>query len=107
MLNLTAPKSPTVPITGESVVGDVLDQYPWLLDTLVSAGFSLLRNRVLRNTLARWTTIAQACQQMGVNETSLLESLNARRLQTPAVGSTREVRHSLAILSTSNRTISK
>jgi hypothetical protein len=75
--------STATPITGESIVADVLKQYPWLLDTFVAAGFDLLRNRLLRNTLARWTTIAEACQRVGVDLANLLDLLNARRLQPP------------------------
>jgi len=103
VLEPTVPRPPAGPITGESLVGDVLDQYPWLVETLVSAGFGLLRNRLLRGTLARWTTIAQACQQMGVDKPNLLESLNSQRLHPPVAGSTRGVSHPLPILPTIQR----
>jgi len=103
VLEPTVPRPPAGPITGESLVGDVLDQYPWLVETLVSAGFGLLRNRLLRGTLARWTTIAQACQQMGVDKPNLLESLNSQRLHPPVAGSTRAVSHPLPILPTIQR----
>jgi hypothetical protein len=66
-------------ITGESVVGEVLDRYPWILKTFVAAGFDLLQNRLLRGTVARWTTITQACRRMNVDEAALLQSLNAQR----------------------------
>jgi hypothetical protein len=80
---LTTTASIAGPITGESVVAEVLEQYPWLLEAFVAAGFGLLRNRVLRSTLARWTTINQACQRMGVDRAGLLESLNVERHQPP------------------------
>jgi hypothetical protein len=67
------------PITGESIVAEVLDRYPWLLETFISAGFGPLQNRLLRGTVARWTTISQACRRMEVNETSFVQSLNAER----------------------------
>jgi len=76
------------PITAEHMVGDVLDQYPGLLETFVAAGFTPLRNRVLRTTLARWTTIGQACQRMGVEPASLLLSLNAQRLKSSSAYTT-------------------
>lgn len=77
--NGTVPLAPLGPITADAMVGDVLDQYPWLLDTFASAGFGLLRNRLLRNTVARWTTIAQACDRMGVDKAELIETLNSAR----------------------------
>jgi hypothetical protein len=96
----TVAASPAGPITVEYLVGDVLDRYPWLLETFVAAGFSLLRNPVLRGTLARWTTVAQACQRMAIEQTSLLQSLNAQRLRPPAADPASKSRHRLVILPT-------
>jgi hypothetical protein len=90
----------TGPITGESIVSDVLDQYPWLLDAMVEAGFRPLRNPLLRNTLARWTTIGQACRQMGIEEVSLLASLNEKRIRPAGTCPPAENNLPLVILAT-------
>ena len=47
-------------------VGEVLDRYPDLLDTFLAFGFTPLANPVLRRTLARYVTIAQACRRLQV-----------------------------------------
>lgn len=75
---------PTRPIVAEDRVGDVLTQYPRLLDTFVAFGFTPLRNPLLRKTLARRVTIAQACRMMDVDILKLMEALNARRAEQPA-----------------------
>jgi hypothetical protein len=77
---------PMQPITADDRVGDVLTLYPWLLDIFVSSGFKPLRNPLLRKTLARRVTIAQACCMMDVDVPKLLEALNKLRAQrlTPA-----------------------
>lgn len=75
---------PTRPIVAEDRVGDVLTQHPRLLDTFVAFGFTPLRNPLLRKTLARRVTIAQACRMMDVEILKLLETLNARRTEQPA-----------------------
>ena len=79
---------PPQPITADHVVGNVLVQYPRLLDTFVTFGFTLLRNPLLRKTLARRVTIAQACRMMDVDIHKLLQALNEHRTEQPT--STRE-----------------
>jgi hypothetical protein len=74
---------PARPITAENRVGDVLTVYPGLLDTFVAFGFKPLRNPLLRKTLARRVTIAQACRMMDVDTLKLLEVLNDLRAQQP------------------------
>ena len=71
--------TPTQPIMAEHRVGDVLAQYPRLLDIFVTFGFTPLRNPLLRKTLARRVTIAQACHMMDVDIHELLRTLNEHR----------------------------
>jgi hypothetical protein len=70
---------PSQPIAAEHRVGDVLVQYPGLLDEFVEFGFTLLRNPLLRTTLAQRVTIAQASRMMGVDLSRLLQTLNEHR----------------------------
>ncbi len=79
---------PSQPITAEHRVGDVLVQYPRLLGTFGTFGFTLLRNPLLRKTLARRVTIAQACRMMDVDISKLLQALNEHRAEQAT--STRE-----------------
>ena len=72
----------------EHRVGDVLAQYPRLLDMFVTFGFTLLHNPLLRKTLARRVTIAQACRMMDVDISKLLQALNEHRAELAT--STRE-----------------
>ncbi len=74
---------PTQPIMAGHRVGDVLVQYPWLLETFIAFGFTLLRNPLLRKTLARQVTIAQACRMMDVDLHKLLPALNEHRRGKP------------------------
>lgn len=60
-------------------VGEVLDQYPELLETFVSLGFRPLANPLMRRTVARLVTIEQACRQMDVDVGPLIAALNAAR----------------------------
>ena len=49
------------------MVGDLLIAYPGLLPVFVGGGFAALANPVLRRTLARGVSIAQACRMHGVD----------------------------------------
>ncbi len=71
--------APPQPITADHVIGNVLIQYPRLLDTFVTFGFTLLGNPLLRKTLVRRVTIAQACRMMDVDIHKLLQALNEHR----------------------------
>jgi hypothetical protein len=74
-----APLEPGAPILAGHRIGDVLDCYPGLLDTLVALGFRPLANPLLRRTLARRVTVAGACQVLGVDPGQVLQTLNAKR----------------------------
>lgn len=50
-------------ITSNTKVGEVLVRYPQSLEIFVRWGFTLLRNPVLRKTMARAITIEQACRR--------------------------------------------
>lgn len=76
--------APTQLIGAEHIVGDVLTQYPRLLDVFVRFGFTPLRNALLRKTLARQVTIAQACRMMDVDIQRLLAALNEHRAEPSA-----------------------
>ena len=62
-------------ITRETKVGEVLARYPQSLEIFVRHGFPLLRNPVLRKTMARAITIEQACRREGVDLAELLAEL--------------------------------
>jgi hypothetical protein len=65
----------SVEITPKTTVGDVLACYPQSLDIFVRRGFTLLRNPVLRKTMARAITIEQACRRERVDMNELLNEL--------------------------------
>ncbi len=81
------------PAAGESIVaadrvGAVLDRDPALLQTFLAFGFRPLANPLLRRTMARNITIAEACRHMDVAIEPLLAALNdslARHPQTKAI----------------------
>jgi len=62
-------------ITPNTKVGEVLSRYPQSLEIFVRRGFPLLRNPVLRKTMARAITIEQACRREGVDLKGLLGEL--------------------------------
>jgi uncharacterized protein DUF1858 len=62
-------------ITPSTKVGEVLSRYPQSLEIFVQRGFGLLRNPVLRKTMARAITIEQACRREGVDLPGLLSEL--------------------------------
>ncbi|HEY6120588.1 MAG TPA: DUF1858 domain-containing protein, partial [Pyrinomonadaceae bacterium] len=62
-------------ITPNTKVGDVLARYPESLAIFLRHGFTPLQNPVLRKTMARVITIAQACRREGVDMTELLNEL--------------------------------
>ncbi len=67
------------PLAAGHRVGDVLDRYPYLLETFLAFGFRPLANPLFRKTVARFVTLEQACRQTGANLDQLLEALNAAR----------------------------
>jgi hypothetical protein len=67
------------PLVAGHRVGDVLDRYPYLLETFLAFGFRPLANPLFRKTVARFVTLEQACRQTGANLDRLLEALNAAR----------------------------
>jgi len=76
---VTLAPSGTPAIEPDQTVADVLERYPWLLETFVAAGFTPLRNPVLRRTLGRMTTIRKACRHLGVDLNCVLNDLNHQR----------------------------
>ena len=57
-------------------VADVLEWFPRTEDVLLRHGFSALKNAVLRRTLARQVTLAQATSLRGLDLSTLLNDLN-------------------------------
>ena len=57
-------------------VADVLEWFPQTEDVFLRHGFTALKNAVLRRTLARQVTVAQAAALRGVGLTALLNDLN-------------------------------
>ena len=68
-------------------VGNVVEWFPDTLDVFLRRGFAPLKNPVLRRTLARNVTVAQAARLHDVDLDSLLRQLNAaigpRRVALP------------------------
>jgi hypothetical protein len=64
------------PIEAGHTIGDVLDCHPELLDTLLSLGFRPLANPLLRKTVARHVSIAQACRHVGREPAEVLEVIS-------------------------------
>jgi hypothetical protein len=63
-------------IRPEDKVGLVVDAAPELLEVFARFGFGAIRNPLLRRTVARQTTIRQACWMHGIDEIALIEALN-------------------------------
>jgi hypothetical protein len=66
-------------------VGAVLAQYPELLGTFLTAGFTPLSSPHARRTIARVITIQRACRQTGINAEQFLAQINAQRQKTALV----------------------
>jgi hypothetical protein len=66
-----------VRIVPEDKVGRVVAGAPELLPVFVQFGFTAIQNPVLRRTVARQTSIRQACRMHAIDETALLAALNA------------------------------
>jgi hypothetical protein len=64
-------------------VGDILEQYPELLDRFVELGFKPLANPVLRKRIASRVTLEQACRLLGVSVEEVVAALNAGRDKIP------------------------
>jgi hypothetical protein len=62
-------------IEGHQRVSDVLAAHPELLSTFVSLGFTPLANPLLRPTLARLVTVAQACRRLDLDEKQVVAAL--------------------------------
>jgi hypothetical protein len=75
-LAATAPYVPGTAIEAGHVVGQLLDRHPELLETFLTLGFRPLANPLLRRTVARHVSIAQACRQFGLDPATVVESLN-------------------------------
>ena len=65
-----------VRIEANHLVADVLEWFPRTEDVFLRHGFTVLKIAVLRRTLARQVTVAQAAALRGVNLTVLLNDLN-------------------------------
>lgn len=68
---------PPARVEGRHLVGDVLDWFPEAETILVERGFTALRSPMMRRTMARRVTVAQAAAMRGVDLDSLLDALNA------------------------------
>ncbi len=77
------------PITPETSIGDILKQNPEILDFLVgfSTRFAALRNPVMRRTVGRMASVAQAAAIAGVPVPELVMALRREMGQDGVVGS--------------------
>lgn len=64
-------------VEGRHLVGDVLDWFPEAEAVLVDHGFLAIRQPLMRQTLARRVTLAQAAALHGIALDALLDALNA------------------------------
>jgi uncharacterized protein involved in response to NO len=71
-------------IASDTIVGDLLAAYPGLLPVFVVNGFGALANPVLRRTVARTVSIAQACRMHGVNLEAFLGQLSEAQARLQA-----------------------
>ena len=78
-------------IEPDHYVGRVVEWFPDTLDVFVRAGFTPLTNPLLRRTIARTVTVAQAARLHDVDPHQLLNQLNAatghRRVPLPQLQS--------------------
>ena len=70
-------------VTSLDKVGDVVIAAPELIEVFVRFGFKAIRNPVLRRTIARQTSIRQACKLQGIDEADLLRALNSTLKPNP------------------------
>lgn len=70
-------ENPKPPITPQTKVGELLDAYPDLEPVLIDIAppFKKLRNPILRRTVARVTSLAQAARVGGVPVTDMIQRL--------------------------------
>ena len=68
----------TTPITGDSIVSNVIEAHPELEDTFVEFGFKKIVNPVMRKTVAKHVTLSMACGMKGVDIEDFLRALNER-----------------------------
>jgi hypothetical protein len=66
-----------VPISGEANVARLIAAHAEALPLLIQAGFTPLANPVLRRTLARAVTLAQACRMHGIEVDPLVARIRA------------------------------
>jgi hypothetical protein len=64
-------------VLSEDKVGLVVEGAPELMPIFVRFGFTEIQNPLLRRTVARQTSIRQACRMRSIDETALLAALNA------------------------------
>jgi hypothetical protein len=72
------------PIAAATSVGDLLIAYPGLLPVFLRHGFAPLANPLLRRTLARGVSVAQACRMHGVDLEGFLGQLSDARTRLGA-----------------------
>lgn len=66
-------------LTADHCVAAVLHWHPELEPVFVEYGFDLIRNPVLRRTVARQVSLKQACRMKGVEVTAFVDALNRAR----------------------------
>ena len=76
-------------ITPKTKVGELLDNYPFLEEILIeiSPAFAVLKNPILRRTVAKVTTLQQASSIGGIKIEELVNLLRSKVGQEPLFGS--------------------
>jgi len=65
-------------------VAAVLDWHPELEPVFIEHGFDLIRNALLRRTVARQITVQQACRMKGIDPGAFVAALNDRKQPGPS-----------------------
>jgi hypothetical protein len=79
----SAPADPDAPVRPTDRVADVLDRHPDFLPIFLDFGFRPLANPLLRRTLARQVTLAEACGFLGADVDRLIDALETARGRAP------------------------
>lgn len=68
-------RTPSLPISADARVSDVVSTYPEALEALIDMGFTPLKNPIARKTVARLFTLKQAAEFRGIELPMLLGKL--------------------------------
>jgi uncharacterized protein len=84
-------------LTPQTKIGDLLMEYPFLVEFLpsVSPKYGNLKNPLVRKTMGRFATLAQAAELGGLDEKQLIEAIAGEVRRRSGVKSPEEVKQAL------------